>query len=112
MGAKVDGFQIGTNGNFLPSLSCDGNITASDGSPSDWLACGKKVGMRKFKTHTSNKDSAGTSDSLYFGFIIERNDGTKVTCKTGNQISTQSKYRGTSDIYEPVSDSFGSCDDD
>ena len=110
--AQVDGFQIGTNGNFLPSLSCDGNITASDGSKSEWLACGKKVGMRKFKTHTSNKDYAGTSNSLYFGFIIERNDGTIVTCKTGNQISTQSKYRGTSDTYTPVSDSFGSCDDD
>lgn len=115
----VDIVNIGTNGHFLPSLTCQGkDLTVNNANQSEWMNCTRKVGMQRIKVHTSNTDYAGTDNYIKFGIDIQTQatEGSKfgevVSCATGDLNNVGNDFEiGQTDIYRPAEGSFGDCTD-
>jgi len=112
---SIDEVEIGTDGSFIPSLSCgNGNnsqpMVALGERASHWTHCKRKEGMKKIKMLTSNAWYAGTDNYIKLKFMITTEDDTIVTCQTGdlNNIGND-RERGQTDNYQPRDGNFGNC---
>ena len=63
---KITTIQVGVDGNHLPTLELEKNITVSGSEKSDYHTLTKMKGLKAIKTHTSDIWLAGTDHDVAF----------------------------------------------